>query len=613
MPVRGAITAGWAVVALAVLGLHQASAQTIPADVQEKHAKTLIAKITECLTGTAFPEALLLKDAVKCVRYRQSMEELAKEKSDTPFDVPHEEICASEADQRRVPPDLIKLLAKQKTDIAPTGIRIVGAVFCETLDLVGLDVPYSIVLDRSLFARGIMARNFRTKADFSVDDSMVFGSFWLVRARIEGTVFASGTFVRNLHVLETEIVKSLLFRNSVLSGIVEFDNLTLSGELSVRGSALSRLLVQSSRIGGVVDLTDSEARCAYHIKASDIGSLVAVNMGLGSVDTARGANERGPMYAWRRLVNASEPPGPIKRILERPAVSQRVGESEDCRCRTPDCSSKYSRFKPEFLLLDNRVRSSLCLRHFNWLVSSDNATSYFTLNDLNVGRSIVMNLWKDGGGAQTPERARRFEILGVESRNLIADFTEGQRSYSLLVDGLRFERVYSGKVQCEYHPATSIQGAEFTSEERSELRLPRVAEVIAWLSKDPRPTSQPLTAFVEAYQRAGDGASATELRIERATRELWTNARRWWASRKAPSDPNPVTVVEAQSSSKDAAWSLRNWVNFVWAGIVLFFQWVMWLVAPWLSTRSSPVDFVVRPGRFWDVFLDRSAYCRFRA
>jgi len=75
------------------------------------------------------------------------------------------------------------------TGIDPTGVRIIGGVYCDQVDLAGLDLKYSLILDRAVFRNGIAARNLRVSGDFSIDDSLVFGAMMLNRARIDGSFY----------------------------------------------------------------------------------------------------------------------------------------------------------------------------------------------------------------------------------------------------------------------------------------------------------------------------------------------------------------------------------------------------------------------------------------
>jgi hypothetical protein len=121
------------------------------------------------------------------------------EASRTPYgahDGDWDRICQAKDDPRRLAPDAIKRIAAQRdAAIAPTGIRIIGAVFCRGVDLVGLDLPYSIVIDHSVVVGNVDARNLRVKGDLSLEYALVLGKVLLNRAHIEGSAHIRRTIV----------------------------------------------------------------------------------------------------------------------------------------------------------------------------------------------------------------------------------------------------------------------------------------------------------------------------------------------------------------------------------------------------------------------------------
>jgi hypothetical protein len=137
-------------------------------------------KIISCLKAAM--EAVLIPEApgVVCAtpkkgRYFLDGNEAAAEKRIL-YTHPHKidpiKTCAEHKDPRILEGNIIKVMVRQaEKDIDPTGIRIIGAIFCSYLDLNGLDLPYSLVLDRSIVAgKGslIDIRNFRTRSDLSL-------------------------------------------------------------------------------------------------------------------------------------------------------------------------------------------------------------------------------------------------------------------------------------------------------------------------------------------------------------------------------------------------------------------------------------------------------------
>jgi hypothetical protein len=511
--------------------------------------------IADCLANGE--EAVLTKAAVRCMPILKGVPFLGEftKDNDTPFREGLDAICGDPADQRRLTSDTITKL-KDKP-IASTGMRIIGGVFCEQFRLVGVELPYSLVLDRSVFRKGIVVRNFHTRADFSIDDSVVFDIFWFGRSKVDGAVFATSAFIEDLHVIESEVQKSFLLRSSILFNVVQFDTLKVGGELSVRGAAMSRMLVQFSQVGGLLDLTGSAVRCGYQLRTSEIGSLMAADIRLGTLEVAAGR------YGWTTTTSDHAT------MLALSEIERRVGNAESCAAN--------ARFRPELLLLENQVRSSLCLRAFRWATAERDTElphSYLTIHDTNIGGSLVVDLSPSEPVDPKVGQLHHFEMVGVTSKNLIFEFKNGAQSYKADVDGLQFNNIRAGHIACEYDPASAAQGAEFVSQARSDLSAPPVDDVIAWLNANRRPATYQFSAFIDAYQRAGDESSAKKLRIERATNELSADFRRWsfrWSSDRSP-------VADASAGSAFTDW-VTDVSDFVWNGVVLGFRWVLWKVA----------------------------------
>jgi hypothetical protein len=109
--------------------------------------KTVIEQILSCLE-TGQEAVLLQKEPVQCAAFGKGAKLLER---GAPKNVDVASACNDPADLRKLPGNAVKVLAKHTSRIDPTGIRVIGAIFCQNLDLIGLDLPYSLVLDKSVF------------------------------------------------------------------------------------------------------------------------------------------------------------------------------------------------------------------------------------------------------------------------------------------------------------------------------------------------------------------------------------------------------------------------------------------------------------------------------
>jgi hypothetical protein len=521
--------------------------------------KTVVEQILSCLE-TGQEAVLLQREPVQCAAFGNGAKFLEGKSSGAPKNVDVASACNDPEDLRKLPGNVVKVLAKQSSRIDPIGIRVIGAIFCQNLDLIGLDIPYSLVLDKSVFLHGILARSFRTHGDLSFDNSLIFGEVFLARVHVDGTIFASGSLIQKMRLLDSEVHGSTLLRDSVILDLAAFDTVLLSGELSIRNSFFPYLLVQFSKIGGVLDLTGSQARCSYKIRKSEIGDIVAVDSGFGTTETPpQGTVNSKPIYSWKN-------PGPEISLLLTAAdngpPASRLVSGQICD-RT---SISYS--PGSFLISDTRVKSSLCLRSFHWLQGASTPISYVTLTDVNVGTAASIDPAQSDlqPGAST-DKNHNLEIMGFEAGSLFLNFNaKGEaQPYGLSLSGLKFEHVYSSNIVCDYDPnfsdtdtkkpAPAGAGANLgnDADPGANSRLPKVEEVMGWLSDNSLATTQPFAAFVDVFQKHGEDNDAKSLRIAKADAELCLKARRilgeWICGKRLESKAGFAAASKASTGS----------------------------------------------------------------
>jgi hypothetical protein len=345
---------------------------------------------------------------------------------------------------------------------------------------------------------------------------------------------------------------SLIFRQSVLLGPAIFDTVALSGELSVRESAFSYFLLQFSSVGGVLDLTKNRAHCAYNIRTSEIGDFVAVGAGFDSV--AHPTDQRNVIDApfdwrlsvtWWYLVKGARIQAMIDYNKAHKKIDMKTVQKTDIETEMNTewvCNngSIAPQERQAFLVSDARIRSSLCFRSFAWngIRPSDRPAAILSFKDLNVRTTTFIDLPPFDEGAADPsdqatEPARSFEALGLETNSLIFNFSKATHTYRTSVNGLKFNHVYAIPGEpCAYDPdiATPKDLAKShlkdTDTSKSQLRFPPVGEVTTWLNRNFVQTTQPFSAFVDAFQKDGEDDAAKTLRIEKATTELCVKARR---------------------------------------------------------------------------------------
>ncbi|RAI38405.1 hypothetical protein CH341_27905 [Rhodoplanes roseus] len=540
---------GLALAALSAAGLAAAQDAAAPGQV-----KTNFDRIVACLSEG---NEVVMAPQPACVP-RQAGDAVA-DKAGMPLgERDWARVCGNGADPRKLPSDIVKRLARE-AGIAPTGIRIVGALFCDGLDLAGVDLPYSLVLDRSVFNGLLDARNLRVKGDLSLEYAVLFETFRLNRARVEGSVYLGGSFIRKLRAYDTHVQGSWQHKSAIVFLDAHMIRLAVSGDLDMSRSAFSRLWIQSSRIGGTLGLDETEARCAYHINGSTVGDLTAHRAGFGRVVTI-GTGPLATRYPWWRHAVEGRP-ATYTQTLFRSAAIAALADQERRRVALPDlpadenallrgCRQEAealpngstrtagiegvagSRYL-EFYVFDTTVQASLCLTAFNWGTPRDgevpdphHPVTILALNGSKVDGNLVIDLWGDDPALRTVPRGHpafdrvselhKFEAIGLSATAAIYNFADQVRPYVTYLDGLRFGRIHKARPAC---------GVDYGARLASQVELPSVDEVLRWLDKNKAPSSQPFLAFVEGFEKAG--ADANELRVQRRNLDLCDRVVRW--------------------------------------------------------------------------------------
>ena len=421
-------------VGFATTALHAADSKTNTDDpdfIRVDRESDIVPAIGTCLGQNK--EAVLFADHVQCTPYRAGTSHLAKEAPNAPFDVSLARDCPAAPpsghgaqqgnaqtpfNARRIPADALDQIIKDfASTIGAHGIRILGALFCERLNLVGLDLPYSLILDRSVFKEGIEIRNFRTKGDFSVDGSLVFNQLRIVRSYFEGSVFGDRSFIKRLAVIDTTVDGSVFFRESVLFHLAHFEGARIARVLSIRASALSFFLTQFSSVGGLLELSHSEARCAYYINKTEIGFLAANRVGFGTIAPLSNQGDAAEaIYSWKRAFSITDA---VKRMLTNDEVKKVVADAEPCE-------SESIKYRAEFFL--------------------------FALDGNTIGNNLIVNLWSKNRTIHDDVSAdlHKFEAIGLKTAGFVFNFDDNKRNYFTALDGLEFERIYSAQAACEY-------------------------------------------------------------------------------------------------------------------------------------------------------------------
>jgi hypothetical protein len=523
-------------------------------------------------------------------------------------------VCRDANDSRRLPSNIVKRIAAQKeVTIAPSGIRIVGAVFCggpqaAALDLVGLDLNYSLVIDRSVINGFLDARNMRIKGDFSFENTVIVENLRLNRARVEGSVYANKSFMDALFVNDTQVNGTWWHQESIIFSDAHMVRANVSGDLNMSKSAFNRLWIQSSQIAGTLSLDNSEARCAYHLHANTVGYLAANQAGFGIVKTATSADQAPIDYSWWNRAVSGSPKPYTQQMMESPAI-RRIADAALVAVRGSGAnpvSGAANRTNPplvrgcedtsgsahlEFYVFDTNVQAAFCLTSFVWMAPKSalpdiaHPTSIVALNGTKINGNLIVDLWADESSVvgklkkedknyRLVRAKHKFEAIGVSTAALISDFSDNSRPYFIYVDGLKFDRVHKAKPAC-----TNASGAKLAS----QVELPSTDDVLRWLEKNEAPSSQPFMAFVAAFEQAG--TSATPLRVKQKTIDLCEKTARWFpfVASQCPgerfSSDSLAATTPGRSQQTGAVAAMGEIFSNTGELVMIAYQWTLFLLA----------------------------------
>ena len=231
-------------------------------------------------------QVVLLKDAMWCDDTSRDARAHALKDSSLLNWISPEACGVQGVDYRRLESSLIKdIVAKKDPRVKASGIKIIGAAFCESeVDLSDIEVPYSVVLDFGLFKFGLRAQNLKTDGNFSIDNSVVFDNFVLYGAKIGQNLYATQAFIRYMTLQALQIGGSVYLNGSLIANSINVLNTTIKGDLKAIGTATSDFVISgNSQVSGRLDISQSEARCSFQLQPSSVGDFVAQTAGFGRV------------------------------------------------------------------------------------------------------------------------------------------------------------------------------------------------------------------------------------------------------------------------------------------------------------------------------------------
>jgi hypothetical protein len=372
-----------------------------------------------------------------------------------------------------------------------TGIRILGAAFCsEEVALNDLDLPYPLVLDYGFFSHGITSNNLKIAGHFSVDNAVILNHFNMLHTVISDGLFARQAFMPYFLLQFAEIGKDVALDDSFIPLYVNILNSTVKRSIDSVATATSYFIVLHSTVLDHVDMSKSEARCAYELQKGPIGEIIAEGAGFGAA-----SNDK---YSWQRSLKSDR----VKAFLKADIL-------KGANSRYNECNQPPSYDVPPKLtfVISNLQLTSLCLVDFQWpQLSPANYDPETTLSieTTNVTNNFIL----DVGAEPDPSRInfnRHLDLMEVEGPVFVFNFAKFPSSYHVVMDGFHFKRIYSWSKE-------SLCGRHGWN-----WKAPEAHDVRHWLRMNESPSVQAYATVATSFEDAG--RDATPIRVDKAIAE----------------------------------------------------------------------------------------------
>jgi hypothetical protein len=481
-------------------------------------SKDLIDQFIACFNAGKDPktggQVVLLKDAMWCDD--QNHDARAAALKDTSLsDWISRDACGGQGavDYRRMDSNLVKdIVGTKDLHLKASGIRIIGAAFCESeVDLSDIEVPYSIVLDFSLFKFGLRAQNLKIDGSFSIDNSVVFDNFVLYGAKIGQNLYATQAFIRYITLQASQVGGSVYLNGSLIANSINVLNTTIKGDLKAIGTATSDFVISTnSQVSGQLDISQSEARCSFQLQPSSVGDFVAQTAGFGQVSVDNGVD-------WQRAKSKTR----IAKFLASPVI-QKI-ESEYAKC--PDSGD----WRYVFLVSGMKTKS-ICLSDFQASFPQAGAAPIPGATVRITGASVADGFILDVGS--DAKQARSLEMLEVDGPVFVFNFAGFPNSYERVIDGFHFKRVYAWTKS--YH--CGLAG------KKDDWQVPETHDVIRWLQSNKSPSLQPYVTMAASFEDAG--RDSTSIKVDKT-----------WTEQK--------NAVRDQRAALENAWSTDSFGEFL--------------------------------------------------
>lgn len=251
--------------------------------------------------------------------------------------------------------------------IATPGIRIFGGYFKDPVNLENATTAVNLVLDGSMMRQGLRMTNFKTEKNLSLDASNIRGSLYLMRARIDGSIFMERGVFDTVDLRDARIGSSVEGTGSVFTNDFQFDRANIDGKLILTKSRLTLLKGWDSRIGGSLEMRLADIRRKIDLT----GARVDGDVRMQDVSFGRQAADGDASCDWDPAVPGSYVINELRESQSAQDFAESLqevvggrpsyaGKSERNPC-TSAPGAKTSLVRNEALLRNMKIQGTLCI------------------------------------------------------------------------------------------------------------------------------------------------------------------------------------------------------------------------------------------------------------
>ncbi|MFN0217577.1 MAG: hypothetical protein ACKVP4_02055 [Hyphomicrobium sp.] len=415
---------------------------------------------------------------------------------------------------------LIAVLTKPPyvAQVPPVGVRIFGAYFADPVNLENLTTVINLVLDASMARQGLRMTNFRTDKNLSIDGSNVRGPTFLMRARVEGSIFMEKSVVDSVDLNDARIGSSFEATGALFNGDLRMHRAYVAGKVILTKALLTTLNAWNSHFGSSLEMRLADIR-----KGLDLtGSTVDGDVRLPEVSFGRRI-AADPLHCdWNPAARTEHILNLLKTLLPPDrfeAAWRETVELRDVKNGVPmpnacisDEPSAQPAVKENALLRDMTIKGTLCLVDVTGEIQTSDAAqpvaqSIATISlDGTQAKSTILS-WKPSPSA-TEWRAVNFKtdylLINLHSQpnvhyidNLELGLITLLKSDATAVaaQAPKMSDEHLVKLKCDVKPGT--QTTDVAGDRDTQDRLVR------FFMSDQSGSAQPFSAIVASLDSTG--------------------------------------------------------------------------------------------------------------